>query len=144
MTTGKDLDILGLGPSAISLLDDAFAQNRKDTVEWHQALAHNLATERGLHLTDDDRVRRELMQQLYGHGMIDKPALETQFGIDFDDYFAAELERLPELIDEGLANVDGTAIRLTALGRLLVRVIAAVFDAYLPPDAFREGASKVG
>ena len=41
-------------------------------------------------------------------------------------------------------NVDGTAIRLTALGRLLVRVIAAVFDAYLPPDAFREGASKVG
>ena len=59
MTTGKDLDILGLGPSAISLLDDAFAQNRKDTVEWQQALAHNLATERGLHLTDDDRVRRE-------------------------------------------------------------------------------------
>ena len=89
------------------------------------------------------------MQQLYGHGMIDKPALETQFGIDFDNYFAAELERLPELIDEGLANVDGTAIRLTALGRLLVRVIAAVFDAYLSAEAFRTGlaqnlSSKVG
>jgi len=35
------------------------------------------------------------------------------------------------------------------LGRLLVRVVAAVFDAYLPPEAFREGlpahlSSKVG
>jgi oxygen-independent coproporphyrinogen-3 oxidase len=90
------------------------------------------------------------MQQLYGHGRIDKPALETRFGICFDDYFAEELQRLQELIDEGLMVADGSAIRLTVpLGRLLVRVVAAVFDAYLPPDAFREGlpaglASKVG
>jgi hypothetical protein len=46
--------------------------------------------------------------------------------------------------------VSHFVIRLTApLGRLLVRVVAAVFDAYLPPRAFREGlpaqfSSRVG
>jgi hypothetical protein len=57
---------------------------------------------------------------------------------------------LLELIDEGLVQEDTETIRLTgSLGRLLVRVAAAIFDSYLPPEAFRKGlsasqASKVG
>ncbi|HKI30811.1 MAG TPA: oxygen-independent coproporphyrinogen III oxidase [Gemmataceae bacterium] len=150
MTTGKGLDVIGLGPSAISQLDGAYAQNHKATADWQQAAAEDFATERGLRLSDDDRLRRELMQQLYGHGAIDKRSLEDRFGIAFDDYFADELRRLHELIDEGIAVYDDEAVRLTEpLGRLLVRVAAAVFDRYLPPTAFREGlapdqSSKVG
>ena len=103
-----------------------------------------------MRLSDDDRLRRELMQQVYGHGVIDKRSLEERFGITFDDYFVGELQRLRDLIDEGIAEHDGGAVRLTRpLGRLLVRVVAAVFDRYLPPTAFREGlapemSSKVG
>lgn len=58
--------------------------------------------------------------------------------------------RLGGLEGEGLLTRDADAIRLTPLlGRLLVRVIAAVLDRYLPPDAFREGlpthlSSRVG
>jgi oxygen-independent coproporphyrinogen-3 oxidase len=142
MTTGRGLDVLGLGPSAISLLDDAFAQNRKASADWHQALARDFATERGLHLSADDRLRRELMQELYCHGLIDKRLLEDRFGIAFDEYFADELGRLHELTEAGLLVVEPDLIRLSApLGRLLVRVIAAVFDKYLPPAAFREGLS---
>ena len=150
MTTGKGLDVIGLGPSAISQLDGAYAQNHKATADWHKAAAEDFAAERGLRLSDDDRLRRELMQQLYGHGVIDKRLLEQRFGVVFDDYFADELRRLHELIDEGIAEHDDEAVRLTEpLGRLLVRVAAAVFDRYLPPTAFREGlapqqSSKVG
>jgi oxygen-independent coproporphyrinogen-3 oxidase len=150
MTTGRGLDVIGLGPSAISQLDGAHAQNHKAGADWQAALAGDFATERGLRLSDDDRLRRELMQQLYGHGAIDKRSLAGQFGIDFDDYFAAELERLHLLTDEGLVEATGDVLRLTEpLGRLLVRVVAAVFDRYLPPGAFREGlapaqSSKVG
>jgi oxygen-independent coproporphyrinogen-3 oxidase len=150
VTTGKGLDVVGLGPSAISQLDGAYAQNRKASADWQKAAAEGFATERGLRLSDDDRLRRELMQQVYGHGVIDKRALEGRFGIAFDDYFAGELKRLRDLIDEGVAEHDGEAVRLTRpLGRLLVRVVAAVFDRYLPPTAFREGlpqqqSSKVG
>jgi oxygen-independent coproporphyrinogen-3 oxidase len=150
MTTGKGLDVIGLGPSAISQLDGAYAQNHKATADWQKAVAEDFATERGLRLSDDDRLRRELMQQVYGHGVIDKRSLEGRFGIAFDGYFADELKRLHELIDEGIAEHDDEAVRLTQpLGRLLVRVAAAVFDRYLSPTAFREGlapqrSSKVG
>jgi oxygen-independent coproporphyrinogen-3 oxidase len=150
MTTGKELDILGLGPSAISQLDAAFAQNAKASADWQRAVTQDLATERGLRLTDDDRLRRELMQQLYGYGTIDARALEHRFGIVFDEYFAGERWRLGELVEQGLVLVEPGLIRLTApLGRLLVRVVAAVFDRYLPANAFRDGlpahlSSKVG
>jgi oxygen-independent coproporphyrinogen-3 oxidase len=150
MTTGGGLDVIGLGPSAISQLDGAYAQNRKTSADWQAAVADDFATERGLRLSDDDRLRRELMQQLYGHGAVDRGSLARRFGIDFDDYFADELDRLRPLIDEGLVEDDGGALRLTEpLGRLLVRVAAAVFDRYLPPTAYREGlppalSSRVG
>ncbi|HZT82683.1 MAG TPA: oxygen-independent coproporphyrinogen III oxidase [Gemmataceae bacterium] len=150
MTTGAELEIVGLGPSAISQLGAAFAQNVKASHAWRQAVAGGLATERGLRLTPEDRLRRELMQQLYGYGVIDKRRLGERFGITFDEHFAAERRRLADLIADGLAEEDGRHVRLTApLGRLLVRVVAAVFDAYLPADAYRAGlpahlSSKVG
>ena len=64
--------------------------------------------------------------------------------------FADELKRLCELAGEGIVSVERETIALTpVLGRLLVRVAAAVFDRYLPRDAYRNGlpanlASKVG
>jgi len=150
MTTGKGLDLIGLGPSAISLLDDAYAQNVKTTDEWRQAVPKSLASERGLRLSGDDRLRRQLLQQLYCHGRVNKRILETEFGIAFGAYFAGELTRLEPLVDDGLVTLDAQVIQLTTpLGRLLVRVVAAVFDKYLPTDAYRSGleanqASKVG
>ncbi len=150
MTTGKGLDILGFGPSAISELDDAYAQNCKTSGDWQRTVARDLATERGLRLTTDDRLRRELLQELYCYGAIDKRLLEVRFSIVFDEYFADELLRLSELIDQGLVLARSDSIRLTMpLGRLLVRVVAAVFDRYLPRSAFRQGlprsqSSKVG
>ncbi len=150
MTTGRGLDVLGLGPSAITQLDEAFAQNHKAGADWRKALGRGLATERGLRLDPDDRLRRELLQRLYGYGVIARRDLEEEFGIVFDNYFAAENCRLEELIDEGVVEDDGKTIRLTEpLGRLLVRVVAAVFDRYLPADALRGGlparlASRVG
>lgn len=150
MTTGKPLDLIGLGPSAISGLDDAFAQNHKDSGDWRQAVETDFAIARGLALSADDRLRRELLQQLYGYGEVRKRPLEARFGMTFDDTFASEQTRLADLVADGLVTVDADVIRLTpVLGRLLVRVVAAVFDRYLPPDAYKVGlpaqlASKVG
>lgn len=149
MTTGKELDLLGLGPSAVSQLDDAFAQNVHASAAWAEAVRRDFATERGLHLSRDDQVRREVLQQLYGYGSVVKRGLERRFGIAFDDYFADELARLRTLSAEGLVAIEADALRLTApLGRLLVRVAAAVFDRTLPRDAYRVGvsahASRVG
>jgi oxygen-independent coproporphyrinogen-3 oxidase len=150
MTTGRQCALIGLGPSAISKVEHAFAQNCKTTTAWREAVARDFAIERGLRLSEDDQLRHELMQQLYGYGIIDKRGLETAFRISFDAYFQAELPRLRLLAEEGIVTWDGDLIRLTTpLGRLLVRVVAAVFDRYLPADTFQRGleahqSSKVG
>jgi oxygen-independent coproporphyrinogen-3 oxidase len=58
--------------------------------------------------------------------------------------------RLADLEADGLVEMEAGRIRLKEpLWRLLVRVVAAVFDAYLPADAYRVGlpaqlASRVG
>ena len=59
----------------------------------------------------------------------------------FGKYFARELNILEELEGDGLVTLqqDGV-IRVTyPLGRVLLRNVAAVFDAYLHPDAYRVG-----
>jgi oxygen-independent coproporphyrinogen-3 oxidase len=116
MATGKELDLLGLGPSAASQFDDAFAQNTHTSAAWARAVRRDFATERGLRLSADDRVRREVLQQLYGYGSIAKRDIEARFNAAFDDYFADEGSRLRELSDQGLVALEADVIRLTAAG----------------------------
>jgi oxygen-independent coproporphyrinogen-3 oxidase len=150
MTTGQGFDVLGIGPSAISQLDAALAQNAKGAAEWRRAVAQDLATVRGIGLDADDRLRRDLLQELYCYGTVTKARYEDKVGKPFDDIFAREIGDLAELAQDGLVSLTAEDIRLTApLGRLLVRVVAAVFDRYLPSGAFRDGlaaqlASRVG
>jgi oxygen-independent coproporphyrinogen-3 oxidase len=42
---------------------------------------------------------------------------------------------LEELVDDGLVTFDGRVLQVTPLGRLLVRNVAMMFDAYLPRHA---------
>lgn len=151
MTTGGGLDVLGFGPSAISIFADAYAQNAKSLEEWSTDIdVGQLATCRGLNLSEEDLLRQAVIEHLYCNAAIDKARIEKRFGIDFDEQFADELARLTELDNDGLVELGHSHIRLAfPLGRLLLRVVAAVFDTYLPRDAFRIGqsaqlVSKVG
>ena len=51
--------------------------------------------------------------------------------MDFEIYFAADLERLKPLEADGLVERPAGRIRATSRGRLLLRIIAACFDRYL-------------
>jgi oxygen-independent coproporphyrinogen-3 oxidase len=142
MTTGAGLDVLGFGPSAISIFADAYAQNEKSLAEWSACSdADRAAVCRGCDLTPDDLIRQAVIEQLYCQSGVDKATIESQFGERFDEYFAAELIRLEDLESNGLVEITPAGLRLTfPLGRLLVRVVAAVFDAYLTRPAL-EGAT---
>jgi oxygen-independent coproporphyrinogen-3 oxidase len=151
MTTGGGLDVLGFGPSAISIFGDAFAQNEKSLEDWSAAIdTGRLSTCRGLDLSDEDLLRAAVIEDLYCNARIDRQAIERRFNILFDNHFANELGRLDSLAAEELIELTDDHVRVThPFGRLLLRVVAAVFDAYLPPDVLRHGqspllASKVG
>jgi len=53
------------------------------------------------------------------------------FGIRFEEYFAKELEELRELEEDGLIRVRDRRIEILPVGRMLIRNVAMVFDAYL-------------
>jgi len=133
-TTQKGVDLLAFGPSAISELAGGFAQSQRELRAWQEAvLDHGLATLRGHHLTRDDRVRAWLIARIMCHGDVSAADYAREWSGNLARDFAAELASLEPLSADGLVEVasDGS-LRVTPLGRLLVRNIAMAFDAYLP------------
>ena len=87
-------------------------------------------------------LRRELIGALMCHGVLDIRAFAARHGLVFDDYFASSLARLQPLIGDGLVTRDAQSIQVTARGRLLLRIIAMCFDAYLDTPAAETRYSK--
>lgn len=122
-----------MGVSAISSVSGAYAQNSREIPSYQTAAKERgLATMRGYHLSPDDTIRRAVIGRLLCHTVIFKREIEREFGIVFNDYFAAELDRLAEHRDEGLVTLGADEIRVTPLGRIFIRNVAMVFDRYLP------------
>jgi oxygen-independent coproporphyrinogen-3 oxidase len=131
-TTHADTDLLGLGVSAISHIGDTYSQNPRDLPSWQAAIDDGrLPVCRGMALDKDDVLRADLIQQLMCRGEIDIAALEDRHGIHFLAYFEDDLRRMLPLAADGLVEVSETHVRATPRGRLLLRCIAACFDAYL-------------
>jgi oxygen-independent coproporphyrinogen III oxidase len=131
-TTKAGADLYGMGITAISGIQDAYAQNHRDIPNWQNAVSnHGVATMRGYHLSKDDVIRREVISRLLCHTVIVKSEIEKQFGIDFDEYFAPELQRLKMPQEDGLVVINDKEIRTAWLGRIFIRNLAMVFDPYL-------------
>jgi len=126
-------DLIGLGMSSIGKVGDTFAQNQKKIPDYYGALDRGeLAVHRGLALNRDDVIRRDVIQQIMCYGVLDFDATARRHGIDFGDYFGAELEALKPLVEDGLAEFAAPGLRVLPAGRLLLRHLGMVFDAYLP------------
>jgi oxygen-independent coproporphyrinogen-3 oxidase len=131
-TTHADTDLLGLGVSAISRIDNSYSQNPRELKDWQARLEEGgLPVWRGLELDADDLLRAELIQELMCHGKVDGRALAARHGIDFDRYFADELVALQRLQHDGLASCREGVVAATRQGRPLLRLIAMCFDRYL-------------
>ena len=62
--------------------------------------------------------------------------------IDFQSYFAGEIQRLRPLIEDGLVEMDDEWINVTPSGRLVVRSVCMVFDRYLREREERQAGSR--
>ena len=97
----------------------------------------------GIELTADDLLRRAVIQSLMRRFELSIESIEIAHLIAFRDYFADEWERLEELERDGLITLEPGWINVTLRGRLLVRIIAMVFDRYLTRGEQRERFSKL-
>lgn len=131
-STKAGADVYAFGVSAISQFENIYAQNLKNLKDYYNRIdAGEAATGVGYRMTRDDHVRKETIMQLMCNLEIDKQRVEAMFGIDFDEYFRADLPKLDVFVREGLLSVDADSIRVAGSGILIIRNIAMCFDAYL-------------
>ena len=69
--------------------------------------------------------------------------IEQQFGIEFDGYFAEDIELLQTFINDGLVEIGENSIAVVPKGRLLIRNICMCFDKYLRHRARQQQFSRV-
>ncbi len=138
-TTKAGTDLVGLGVTSISSFDDAFAQNAKELDDWSGDVdAGRLPTRKGLWLTPDDRMRRDVIQDVMCRYRFDPARVAAAHGIDPEQEFGALAPRLAELEDDGMLLREGElGFVLTSRGRLFVRNVCMLFDAHLDPHAER-------
>ena len=130
-STHSDSDLVGMGVSAISAMPGGYSQNHVKLEDYYRDLeVPRLPIARGVALNEDDRLRGEVIQQLICNNTLETEYIETRFGIDFDSYFAAELEQLKLMARDGLIKVGDHRLDVTARGRLLIRNVCKVFDHY--------------
>ena len=76
---------------------------------------------------------------------VSRAAVDARFGVEFDRYFAAELDELTAgsgPVADGFLTVGGAGLDVTPRGRLFVRNICMAFDAYLPTHQGRPVFSR--
>jgi oxygen-independent coproporphyrinogen-3 oxidase len=143
-STHPESDLVGFGTSAIGRVGPTYYQNLKSLDEYYRALDDERAPVwRGVELTQDDLARRAIIQALTCHFLVSIESIEVAYLLEFRRHFAAELEALKPLADDGLVELGPDWIVVTPKGRLLVRAVCAVFDRYLRERRERAGYSKV-
>jgi oxygen-independent coproporphyrinogen-3 oxidase len=142
-STHRHCDLIGLGVSSIGDIGSTFAQNVTTTMQYEALVeAGKLPVGKGIAVDEDDRRRAAAIQALMCYDELRFDAFNEQFDLEFQSYFAAELERLQPLADDGLITIDSERIAITARGRLLLRNIAMVFDRHVVEAANNQRFSR--
>ncbi|OAZ98960.1 oxygen-independent coproporphyrinogen III oxidase [Halomonas sp. G11] len=129
-------DLIGLGVSAISRLDDSYAQNHSQLGHYQAAIDQGqLATQRGIRLCRDDLIRRDAIERLMCDMRLDLSTLSERWQIDARGYFQSALNALEQAQHDGLIDIREHRLEVTPIGRLLIRHLAMAFDARLPSEA---------
>lgn len=124
--------LIGLGASAIGALPQGYVQNIVSIRSYREAVdAGRLAAARGIVLSDEDRLRRHIIERLMCDLSVDLEAACRRHGRSIE-HFAPELDRLAALVPQGVVELTDATVRIPEPARPFMRLAAAAFDAYLP------------
>ncbi len=143
-TTHEEYDLIGVGVSSIGSINGQYHQNVRDIDEYYAMLdKKRLPSWRGVLTNKDDEIRKSIIFDLICHFEMSITDLEAEYHIDFQQYFDSELKTLKPFIEDGLVELSSKCIIVTARGRMLVRNICMLFDAYLNELQLISNFSKV-
>ncbi|MBN9004961.1 MAG: oxygen-independent coproporphyrinogen III oxidase [Rhizobiales bacterium] len=123
--------LIGFGASAIGRLPQGYVQNEVVLGRYADRVRRGeLATAKGYRLTDDDALRAELIERVMCDLAVDIEDVCMRRGASIIG-LGPTLARLQILADNGIVRLKGTSVEVADDARLLVRSVAAAFDAYL-------------
>jgi len=137
-STNGGLDLLGLGPSAISDVAGVLWQNAPQLDVYSERLsAGALPVLRGCERSGDDRLRADVIERIMCHGRLRWSEVAARHGCDVRAVLANEIAALRPMADLGVVRMGDDLLEVTPQGRLLMRAVAMAFDAYrhLPREA---------
>jgi oxygen-independent coproporphyrinogen-3 oxidase len=130
-TTDTSNVLLGFGASAIGHLPQGYVQNEVNTRAYCERIASGkLATVKGYALTDDDRLRAEIIERIMCDFGVDLAPICARYGSDPEEMLDSS-PRLKDLVSSGVVKLDGASLAVKEDSRFLVRSVAAAFDAHL-------------
>jgi oxygen-independent coproporphyrinogen-3 oxidase len=136
-TTDPATTLLGFGASAIGGLAQGYVQNEVDINAYREAARSGvLPVVRGIEISDEDRLRRAIIERLMCDMGVDLEAVCARFG-QSAERFAPELARLEAMARDGIVSIEGARVTLPAHARPLLRTVCAVFDQYLEASETR-------
>ena len=143
-STRAGADIYGFGMSSISQIPDAYWQNEKDLPKYYGALeARRVPLSRGYLMTEEDKLRREVIMRVMCDLSLDYAAMSQRLGIDFASTFEREIESLAAFEADGLVRRSASGMEVTDTGRLFIRNIAMSFDNTLAPVSERKHSRTI-
>lgn len=123
--------LIGLGASSIGQLPQGYVQNMPATGEYERlADADGLTVVRGIELSEDDRLRAHVIEQImcrFGFSFNGVRSLYPQAG----EVVIAEAREFCARNSDGICEIVNDDFRLTDAGKPFARSVAAVFDSYL-------------
>jgi oxygen-independent coproporphyrinogen-3 oxidase len=123
--------LIGLGTSSISQFAQGYAQNTKNRHAYKRAFeAGDLAIEKGVELTSDDRVVAAAIKSLLCDFRLDSRRFKAQFG----DAATSVLSKCAMIVmrdEDGFFREDEGGFFITEDGRPFARSFVACLDSYL-------------
>lgn len=131
-TTQPSAHMIGLGMSGISMFKHLYAQNHKILTQYEAQIRNkHIPIERGILLTNEDQMRRDIIMELMCNFYLHFQSIEDRYGISFSERFAPELERLQDIEKRQLIRIYSDHIDVLPRGQILIRNIAMIFDGHL-------------
>jgi len=130
-TSGEYTNIIGLGISSESTIGKRYFQNYYDMADYTgSVLDDKFPTYREYELSEDDVLRKDIIQQIRNYFEVDLADISMKYGILVEEYFSNEIEKIKALEKDEILSFESGLIRLSEIGKRFTNIVCRVFDKY--------------
>jgi len=130
-TTDTAPALIAFGASGIGSLPQGYVGNEGEIGAYKRTVrAGTPPITRGLAISHEDKLRRAIIERLMCDLSVDLDTVTAEYGASAAD-FQSEVSQLADLEADGVVIREGNRLKVTDMGRPLVRAVCAKFDQYL-------------